>query len=385
MLAATSLILVTRLLPATTLPVCKSDDQVSSYQTGRALHDSLRQQMNWSSEGAELAAQLEQWQNQSDVLLIRDRRINPHESISVKAGTSTRANVLDRICSQRPDTGWCATERFVFAGPSLSAWRLPALLDLQQEMFTELRNQLTPTDYRKLLNRSSVEWDRLSEPRMILTEEAGRVGLTIENPEKIPHDVWDAANWRALTFSELSTIILNQFDLMLTPGTAPASVRVSPIEMSRMTEFGYSVGRQQKEQIANTVRELSADLKGTWRSETFRLTATLQQHAKLYRSWQVLTHSSDTPATITESLRTRKFTLTVARATIGQLTENFRGNGITIEFEQSDEDRLQMLLKKEIQLDLKSVAGTDFFTTVYGPYFDSVIVTDDRVILKAEE
>jgi hypothetical protein len=382
-LLAAMRLLAMRLLLTATLSVCNADERGSSYHTGRAFHHSLQQQMNWSSKGAELASQLNQWQDQSNILLILDRRINPHESVTVKAGTSTRANVLSRICGQRPDTGWCTTERFVYVGPSLSAWRLPVMLELQQIQFTKFRNQLTPTEFRKLMNRSSIAWDRLSEPRRILTEQAGRVGLMIENPEEIPHDVWDAGNWGALTFTELSTIMLNQFDLMLVPGIASASVRVSPIEMSRIAEFEYSVGRQQKEQMAAAVRDLSADLQEKWRSETMSLTGTLQHHAELYRVWQTIIHSANNPVAIEDSLRTRRFTLTVARATIGQLTENFRSNGISIEFEQADEVRMQSILKKEIQLDLKSVAGTDFFMAVYGQYFESVIVEDNRVILRA--
>lgn len=352
------------------------------WRTGRALTEALAETSRWSAVGVTLAEQLQQWQVQAEVPVIRDRRLDPDRRLTVETELTSRGRILQQMCAAAGGSDWTAAEQFVYVGPEEAAARLPALLDLQRQRLSGLRAQLPAARFRQLTVAQTVQWQRFSEPRDLLVSLAAQAGVTLENPERLPHDVWAAGAWPRLPFLEAATLLLNQFDLQLADGDQPGSLRIEPLNLQASLERAYSFARDAQDRVTTAVLQQFPELRPQWTSGTLRVQATVQQHAWLTQFWQRWRMAAAAPAASPEnSLKSRKFTLQVAHATVRQVIDSFRSNGIPIEVADADDPAVQAVLQQELELNLQSVSGAQFFHEVFGRHFQTVTVDDDRVIL----
>ncbi len=357
-------------------------DEPSNFRTGRELADVLNEKIGWSGSGVSAAKLLRQWQTQRRVAVLFDRRLDPNRVVSVATGFSSGSHVLQQICESLSDVTWCASSKWVYVGPATSSDRLLPLLDLHQQHVMALRGRLPTASFRKLTAEYPQGWSRLSEPRSIVTSAAEQSGITIQNPELIPHDLWDAAGLPRMSFVELATIVLNQFDLMLIPGSKPDTFRIEPIDTSQSLDRSYAFGRERREAITKAYRERFPELEAQWAAGNLKVSASLEQHAWFAALLRQQSAAAAVQLAVpTESLRTRRFSLETSNATVGQLIEHFRSNGVAMEVSAADSDALQVVLQQEIRLNLKSVVGTEFFQQAFGTHFSSVAVHDQRVVL----
>ncbi|MBC7966420.1 MAG: hypothetical protein H7Z17_10920, partial [Fuerstia sp.] len=103
-------------------------DEHTSFNTGKDLQTALGKNISWSSVGTELGNQLRDLQVQTNVVILRDRRIDPHRPISVKTDFVPRVQVLKQISATIPDGAFCVTADFACVGPTEAIHRLPILL-----------------------------------------------------------------------------------------------------------------------------------------------------------------------------------------------------------------------------------------------------------------
>jgi hypothetical protein len=169
--------------------------------------------VSWSSVNTPLQSQLADLMKQSDVAVIRDRRIDPRSQISLTASSVSRWEVLKNIAGEVPDGGCCLTENVAYVGPAPEVYRLPVLIELRQNEINQLRRKMKPEDHRKLVALVDSSWAELDEPKLILDGYARAVGVRITNPDLIPHDVWAQCSLPRMAFAEIATIVLNQFEL----------------------------------------------------------------------------------------------------------------------------------------------------------------------------
>jgi hypothetical protein len=352
------------------------------YRTGDALTDALAEQARWSVVGTPLGTQLSQWERQAAVAMVRDRRLDPQRAVTLETGLASRRQLLQSLSAAVPGTGWSVTDRCVYFGPAAAARRLPLLVELQRERLAKQRRRIPSADYRRRSTLRPVRWERLAEPRQIVLALAQPAGVTIENPEQIPHDVWDAAVWPDMTFSDAATVVLNQFDLMLSEEDEAGSVRVTAIDLSLTLERAYVFGAEHRPLLTRTAHEKYPDLALKWTAGTLRVTAALDQHLWFEEQWeQTQQVPTSTGAPTAGSLLTRKFTLKVEHVTLGQLIASFRSSGILLDVIDAEDPALQAVLKQEVSLDLNSVGAESFFGTVFGAHFETVSVTAERVVL----
>ena len=66
---------------------------------------------------------------------------------------------------------------------------------------------------RPLLQPKPLAWPDFATPRDILTDLARQNGLTLEGLDRVPHDLWAAADLPPLSLVERLTLVANQFDL----------------------------------------------------------------------------------------------------------------------------------------------------------------------------
>lgn len=361
--------------------------------TSSAVQQELARPFRWSGTGAAVAVLLRQWQSQTGIPVITDRRVDHQKELTINTGTSSAGQVLGQICENVSGTEWSVVDRFVYVGPAGAVGRLELLLELQRDRLTGLRRRLPSGVFRRLVTAEALEWERLSEPRTILESAAERHGIRIENPDLIPHDLWDAAVWPRMAFPEMATVILNQFDLVLVPaadadgreidGTMAGTFRVQPLDLSETMERSYAIGREHRESVTDLLSKRIPGADPQWSGGTLRLTASLEQHLWLTGLQRQLVPpvSPEPRVQNPDSLKTRRFTLEVEGTTLGKLIDHFRGSGIVVELSGGDQNSRQQLLLREVRLNLKSLEGTEFFQQTFGPHVAEVTVLDDRVLL----
>ena len=372
------------------LTATASGEEPNTFKTGKALQTALSAKISWSSVGLELGDQLRDLQYQTEVVILRDRRIDPHRRITVKTDFVPRIQVLSEMSATIPEGAFCLTENFVFVGPAAAAHRLPILLDRNNAALSARRKKFDNALLRKLTANVDASWEQLAEPRQILLNHAKTVGVVIRNPDTIPHDVWGAGRLPNMSFVELATVILNQFDQTFQFADDRNELMVIPINDQEPVEHRYIVGTKLKPAVTAAWQSRAPDIDLKWTGSTAIVTTTLPQHAVLNTVLQELQYSATTadsgPAVVDGSLRTRGLQIKADRATIGQVVEFFRREKVAIEVIDENSPETQAILRETVQLDKISekMPGSKLFPLIFGKHFKSVDVRDDRVVLSTE-
>jgi len=370
--------------------LCIPADEQISFNTGQALQAALARNVSWVCIGSELGDQLRDLQTQTNVVILRDRRIDPRRRISVETGFVPRLHVLEQISSAIPDGAFCVTEDFACIGPADAICRLPILLNHKADQVNALRKKIDAAAFRRLTAKTDASWEQLSEPRQILLDHAMTAGAVIKNPDAIPHDVWAETRLPRVSFSELATVILNQFDLTFKLASDRVELTIIPVDPDETLEHRYLVGRKYKAPVATAWQNRLPDIEIKWTGSNATVTTTLRRHALLNTTLQEalnsVSSSDATSMTPDGSIRTRNFQITAERATIGQLIDFFRQEKILIELIDNDSPEVLAILSESIQLDnlAERQPGSKLFPLIFGKYFKRVDVQDDRVVLSRE-
>ncbi len=360
-----------------------ADDKVR-FRTGKEFEKSLAETIKVSSISMPLQAQLDDLTQSSGLAIHRDRRIDPRTPISLETDFTPRVQVLGRISDSIPETSIFIHGNLLVLGPSPNVHRLPVLIDQTRQSVRELLEQEAASkNAEKPMPRS---WDTLAEPRQILVDAATTAGLKIANPEAIPHDVWAASALPALGFSDLSAILLNEFDLILEADKSKTELIVAPIPTSRTFTLRYAVGTGLKSTLQKASEKQSPQLAAKWATSSAEISGTIEQHAAfhiLLTSLRYQNAKSTTPAS--RSLRKMAFQLQEGRMTAGQLVENLQKQNLVIEILAPESPSTKTALSHQIHIQAmsKPLPASEFFERLFGEFF-TVQVTDDKVILLAK-
>ena len=364
-------------------------DQKPALKTGKLLKNAMLTTVSWSSVNTPLQSQLADLMKQSDVAVIRDRRIDPRSQISLTASSVSRWEVLKNIAGEVPDGGCCLTENVVCVGPAPEVYRLPVLIELRQNEINQLRRKMKPEDHRKLVALVDSSWAELDEPKLILDGYARAVGVRITNPDLIPHDVWAQCSLPRMGFAEIATIVLNQFELEFRLSDDGRSVTLKTIDPQETFDHRYTLGKKYQAAATELWKKRFPEITVKWSGSVATANATLEQHGQLNATLTELLNSDGavtTKPTTPNSLRTTSFTFRAERATIGDLIAYFRANKVVIEVTDEDQAATNAVMKEIVQLsDIKEKkTGVDLFPLIFGRHFRKVDVLDDRVVLSLE-
>ena len=364
-------------------------DQKTALKSGKSLKTAMLTQVSWSSVNTPLQNQLSDLMNQSEVAVIRDRRLDPRYQISLNATSVSRWEVLKSIAGEVPDSGCCLTEHLACIGPALAVHRIPVMIELREKEINQLRRKMRPEDHRKLVALIDSSWSELAEPKSILENYARATGVRITNLDLIPHDVWARSELPRMTFAEAATIVLNQFDLEFRLSDNGRSVTLRSIAPEEAFDHRYSPGKKFQTALTEHWKDRFPEITVMWSGSVATVNATLEQHGQLNATLSELLNSTEAettkPAT-PNSLRTKTFTFRAERATIGDVIAYFRTNNVVIEVTDDDQAATKAVMKEIVQLsDIKEKkTGVELFPLIFGHHFRKVDVLDDRVVLSLE-
>ena len=142
------------------------------------------------------------------VAVLIDRRVDPGRELNVSLKGVPLESALRQIARPRG----LDVSRFgnvLYLGPAAAADRLNAV---STEFKEEIR-RLPSAVRRKYFLRKKLAWEDLAEPREILEILGRRSGLAIDRLDRVPHDLWAAADLPPISLAGRLTLIAFQFDL----------------------------------------------------------------------------------------------------------------------------------------------------------------------------
>jgi hypothetical protein len=376
-------------LAAAAAPVGLSRDENNGersrrFLTGRSLEEALQASTQCAAEAVPLVEHLSSLQNDWRVVIVRDRRTDPHQLINLQTAFVPRWQALKLTTAELPNSAIVRSGALTVLGPADATYRLPVLLHFHEGQFQPTNRKSSERRLRGALTTRPVEWQKLAEPRLILEELAAAVGLAISNPEAIPHDVWDRSTWPAVSFSDAATVILNQFDLAFTVDSDSASIRIVSIEQIPHVLFRHRFNASVRKTAETTVQQQLPDLHPKWSSSAAELTASLRDHARLAALLDQIERPPAAPPVVPAgSLKSRSLQIRAGERTLGELVDFFRTQGVPIEVVDAGSDEVTERLARRVDLsDLQGqMPAQVFFERIFGNTFGTVDVQDDKVVL----
>jgi hypothetical protein len=210
-------------------------DEPARWKTGAAFRQQLASSMSVTWSERALRDALAGVSQQLDVAVFLDRRIDPGQP----TGLSVREKPAEEVFRQLAAAAhaeWRAVGPVIFVGPAHAAGKLPTLAALRRQEAAQL-----PADARsRLLKTQTWHWDELAEPRRLLDELAKQAGITVSNPEVIPHDLWPAVSLPPLAWVDRLSLLLAGFDLTFETADQGKTVRLVPFPETVSLERSFT-------------------------------------------------------------------------------------------------------------------------------------------------
>ena len=343
--------------------------------TGRALTQALEQRRALTVQAMPLRQLLTDLQQQTEICIVLDRRIDPSQRLTLTTELMPTLRVLQQVAAAVPDADVSVNRSFVLIGPESAAQRLRTLCERNRAMILEARREFDQDVYEQLSLRKRFSWDELSHPRDLLRQLAEGRRLTIRGADLVPHDLWHAGQWPAMTFAEAATLLLSQFDLTYRIDVATAALEIALIPDVVAIAQSHRVPRRWQESDRRRLAAQFPDLNFEWNRSSVSVAATYEQQQHIA---SMLSGDAMRGAAVTDSLKTRLFTLTLPDGISWRLLiEQLRQSGVPLRVEGN----LESQLDESVAVSLTRMAGAEFFPRLFADLPVHVDVLDSEVVL----
>jgi hypothetical protein len=199
-LSAAGLVVLVCLLPA----------QGADWLAGPALDAQLALPVTFRFARVGLRSALDDVAKLQRSCVVLDRRVDPSQSLEFAAENLPLDAALGKLAEQL-GLGYSRLGPIGYLGPKHTAEGLRTLAAVKREEVDRL-----PSAVRAAwLKKAPASWPDFSEPRSLVERFAGEALMKLGGLKQIPHDLWPAADWPALTLLDRLTLLLAEFDLML--------------------------------------------------------------------------------------------------------------------------------------------------------------------------
>lgn len=256
------------------------------------------------------------------VPLVCDRRVDPRRVLTLSIRDRSLIDVVGRAASAA-DREAVVTRWGIHVGPRGVGERMATVAEMRRVELTEQ----AAAERRRLARETDASWPRLARPATLLAESAQQAGISIRNPERVPHDLWDAQQLPPMDFIDRASLILASFDLSfrwVEPGRA---IELVPLPETPSFSESYPVSSARREPIETLRSRLTGatiDLQGN----RLQVSGTWSAHREA-RRWL----AGETSRAVAGANRPgeKRLTLTVASASLEQIVEVL-GRDLELEF-----------------------------------------------------
>jgi hypothetical protein len=216
----------------------------TAWLTGDALRARLARPENVFWQEETLRDALLKFCRAQQVAFLLDRRVDPGQGIDGAAESVPVGGILAEVAESRK-LGLTFFGPVAYLGPPDVAARLRTLAEMRH---VEMR-RLPAADAAKLAQSRSFAWDDFATPRQLLERLAEEGGFEIAGLERIPHDLWAAADLPPLPLVDRITLLAIQFDLTFTISADGRRVTLVPVSDEVAIVRSYPAGRTPRELV----------------------------------------------------------------------------------------------------------------------------------------
>ncbi len=300
-------------------PLCGAEP--AGWLTDRALEQQLAMPITVSWQRVPLARALDGVAEAQHVAIVRDRRLDPSQELTLSIDREPLSAGLAKIAAH-VKAGYAQLGSVAYLGPEDVAQRIASLAALR----TDEARQLPPAMQEKLLLLKTWDWPEASEPRALLADLAREGTIEVVNPDRIPHDLWPAAQLPLLRWTDRLTLLTAQFGLTFRFVDEGPRIELVEIPEEVLIARNYQGGRNARNLARKWQRELpqaKIDVEG----DEVRVLASLADHEQLERRLK---------GTITRKPVVTKgplaHTLTAEKIALDRLVDEKLAPGLGLEF-----------------------------------------------------
>src|SRR5579871_6537781 len=232
--------------------------------TGPKLHAALVDPLLASFQNREIRSLLAGLSRNRRLSILLDRRIDPERKITLKIQNEPFDEALKRIC-ELVEAEPKLVGNVNYIGPSASAAVIRSLVALRTQELSSAAESLSKERRDQLMKRETVQWNDLDRPRDVVEQLCLRHDVSIEELDRIPHDLWSGATLAEASLTEALSLILIQFNLSFVWKGAAEGIEIVPAPESVVVEKSYSVRGSASEMARRwmeKIPELNATVKG---------------------------------------------------------------------------------------------------------------------------
>lgn len=205
--------------------------------TGPALQQQLAAKVSINWQGTPLRRGLADLARLHRVCLLADRRLDPDRPLQATITDVPLADALQQVAVAL-DAGYVQLGPVGYFGPVAATDRLRTLIALRKDDAANL-----PFAQRAALVASAaLHWDDLAEPRQLIEQLGAEARVRIMGLERVPHDLWGAADLPALGWTERLSLLAGEFDLTFRLAADGRTLTLVPAPEAVAIERDYPAG-----------------------------------------------------------------------------------------------------------------------------------------------
>lgn len=348
---------LTSIVCTSTVLLCVGDNAAAppTWKTDSAFQQALENQFDVVSwpQGTQIRDQLRRLANRERVAIFLDRRIDPGQHVSFSARRITLATLLDRLAAKVNGTT-VHVGSVVYIGPRDE---ISGLSRVAAQRAKDARG-LPDNVGRPFLVKRAWQWDRLTEPHVLLDELAAEAGVTLDGMARIPHDLWPHADLPPLTWTDRLTILLTGFGLTFELSEQGRTVRLVPFPEYGLVAQSYTSERSLAQWDRIAERFPHARMQRSPGSIMFK--GTVEEHNRLRQL--LARQSSARPARRPQ--RKTVHSLRVNKQPVGAILKTFEQElQLRLEFAPNVREKLQT----RVTFDVRNVSLDELLTATLTP------------------
>lgn len=218
--------------------------------SGSAMREQLARPIKLAWSGMPIRKGLADLARSQRLAILLDRRVDPGRPLELSLDDVPVELALERVArAERLGLSWYGP--LVYFGPEAAADRLKTLAALRAVDAKSL-----PGAARASFTRQQPwRWDDLATPRELVEQLATEAKVDIEGLDKIPHDLWAAADLPPLSWTDRLTLIANEFDLTFHFDAEGQTLALTALPEKIVLERSYAAGRNPRELADRWVRQ----------------------------------------------------------------------------------------------------------------------------------
>ncbi len=335
-------------------------DEPAPWLTGEKFRDQLGQKVGVTWSGLPLRKALNSLSRSQHVAILLDRRVDPDQKIELSFDDLTLDAAL-KLIAERKSMGMAIVGAVVYLGPAECSAKIRTVAALRKEEAMRL-----PSTVRtRYLQQRPAKWDELAEPQALLKALGSECKIAIEGTDKIPHDLWGAADLPPANFIDRLTLIAAQFDLTFEIAEGGESVRLTAVPQTVAIQHVYPLRGELQRRSAEIVQKLSKALPEA-KIEFAAGELTVRGHAEdLEFTEALLSGGAAKKTTVMPGKKVYQLTIVMP---VGQLIAKL-GEKLDLEV-RTDTAAISaagLSLKTEVKVDVKNVSVDELLSAVLAP------------------